>query len=1322
MNKKLFIVGIVIASILAFIGIGFAAWGIVQQLTGSAEGTFTGYTIIDLDNITNYNTMEAFVYNEYGFYNEGYSYETSFEIQINAPLKEEAYDLSITLIDEDDFLSTATIESTATRNNESGTKTIDIENINAATTFNVIYAIKSNSSNYSTICSNLSSKTVSIKITATTASGTWTIDKSINLEANVRSLVQIVKPSADNTVYTYNGNEQTYNVAENSGYIVTGNNRTNAGTQTVSIALKPGYEWNDGTITNVEYLFTINQVVVGVKWTNTSLTYNKLQQNPTATATGIISGDTVNLSVSGGQTNSGSYTATVISLDNNNYALPDSGLSTSFTIAKVTPNVSFSFKKAYDGDTPTKKSASASYTFSGDSSATTVSGTYSFSTTPVTFGTHTSATKTQAINVTFTPTGSYATNYNSRTVSVNITIYAVCYINSTYYGNIPAAASAAVNSNTIYVIPGLTDDNGSQHRIDINENITIASGVTMCLPFSGTTYNNETYSSISNSDFIDSANDDNRKIYLFIDDNVTLTNNGTLNIGGTWGSSSASVLSHVSGPYSEIRLGTGSKIVSTGPINCYGYIKEENASIDDQLLGNGSIVECTNVVTTPFVVYDFVSAGTAKTLINNHVFPFAQFDIPNIQSTLQLNYGASLKLKIRVVVNGVSDEESINLVGNNSNYLISLTSGYLTIKYTSKYFNRTKSVLSPQSDAAITNINLNGNATLNYMQMSLSGIATIDTRTEIFPFTNRFILNIESGTFTQNYPVKFMNGSYLIVDRNATHQVNSKLLFYPSTFVDNRASKAYPSGLPEATLVCNGNLVISNQGYLGGKILTTNSDNVGKLNFNNVGQANLYCEVIDGSAGDITIYEAARGTIIDASNPDDIPSIENFVAGGTYESINQMWAGSKLVANKLTISLKNIGTSNILIKYSVYQADSSSGANQAALAIGKSAGDEFSIETGKYFKIVMEIGDSGRLLSSSHGYSGNVLDTWISSDGTYEIELTPVEKVQLTLGYSGTGVNHTGIAFTVYYSKTSSVGSNVYNDMSNVQNSGSGTYDFPKGYYFKVVYNSSWSSGKTATYTIPSGGVYSGDSSKHVNTNIYYACGNFTIKVSQDYNCLLEDTLITMADGSLREIQYLVPGDMVMVFNHETGMLDIAPVTFNEFEEEQWFNVIHLIFDNGTDIGVISEHGFFDLDTMKYEYIDEYNYQDFIGHRFYTMDGEGVTLVDAYVQEEYTSCYSLPTYYHLNLFTENILSMPGGITGLFNYFEYADNLQYDQEKMIEDINTYGLFTIEEFEPYGVTEEMFYAYAGQYLKVALGKGILTEGYLMYLVERYGKYTE
>lgn len=44
-----------------------------------------------------------------------------------------------------------------------------------------------------------------------------------------------------------------------------------------------------------------------------------------------------------------------------------------------------------------------------------------------------------------------------------------------------------------------------------------------------------------------------------------------------------------------------------------------------------------------------------------------------------------------------------------------------------------------------------------------------------------------------------------------------------------------------------------------------------------------------------------------------------------------------------------------------------------------------------------------------------------------------------------------------------------------------------------------------------------------------------------------------------------------------------------------------------------------------------------------------------------------------------MLSMPGGIKGLFSVFEVdAETMRYDEEKMRADIEKYGLFTYEEF--------------------------------------------
>lgn len=78
---------------------------------------------------------------------------------------------------------------------------------------------------------------------------------------------------------------------------------------------------------------------------------------------------------------------------------------------------------------------------------------------------------------------------------------------------------------------------------------------------------------------------------------------------------------------------------------------------------------------------------------------------------------------------------------------------------------------------------------------------------------------------------------------------------------------------------------------------------------------------------------------------------------------------------------------------------------------------------------------------------------------------------------------------------------------------------------------------------------------------------------------------------------------------------------------------------------------------------------------------------------------------------------------MFNIFEVDEDMKYDSIAMEKDIQTYGLFTYEEFaEIIPVSEEMFNAVSGQYLKVAIGKGYLTIEKLQKMVERYSVFFE
>lgn len=237
------------------------------------------------------------------------------------------------------------------------------------------------------------------------------------------------------------------------------------------------------------------------------------------------------------------------------------------------------------------------------------------------------------------------------------------------------------------------------------------------------------------------------------------------------------------------------------------------------------------------------------------------------------------------------------------------------------------------------------------------------------------------------------------------------------------------------------------------------------------------------------------------------------------------------------------------------------------------------------------------------------------------------------------------------------------------------------------------------------------------NSHTVTISGKTDITVYSKKSCLVEGSMVLMADGTQKAVENIVTGDKVMVFNHETGKYEVGTVWFNDHADSPavFRHVINLEFANGSKSRIAYEHGYFDLDLMRYVFIREDNMHEFIGHRFVTSTFNGTevvqgetTLVKAYITEEVVKVYGPITEYHFNMVTDDMLSMPSfnfDATGMVNIFEYDEDLKYNAEKMQADIETYGVFTYEEFSAYMSYEDYCKAPIA-YFKVAIGKGNLT----------------
>ena len=86
-------------------------------------------------------------------------------------------------------------------------------------------------------------------------------------------------PTADDTAFTYNGAEQTYAIAASDLYTVSGNVQKDAGTYTVTVALKDkaNYTWPDGTTDDKTYTFVIGPKTVTATWVGLEKVYGSAE-------------------------------------------------------------------------------------------------------------------------------------------------------------------------------------------------------------------------------------------------------------------------------------------------------------------------------------------------------------------------------------------------------------------------------------------------------------------------------------------------------------------------------------------------------------------------------------------------------------------------------------------------------------------------------------------------------------------------------------------------------------------------------------------------------------------------------------------------------------------------------------------------------------------------------------------------------------------------------------------------------------------------------------------------------------------------------------
>ncbi|MBR2302545.1 MAG: InlB B-repeat-containing protein, partial [Clostridia bacterium] len=399
---------------------------------------------------------------------------------------------------------------------------------------------------------------------------------------------------------------------------------------------------------------------------------------------------------------------------------------------------------------------------------------------------------------------------------------------------------------------------------------TIVKTATLDLPYSNSGSNWLTDEASTNASHADSDSK-NKYVELKLLDDFVLTNAGTINIGGQLGASGAPSGSHANGHtaglYAQITMCKGSQINSTGTIQCYGYIKQEESLAQSKKESDwASVTIESGEIYAPFVVYDFrggaVTGGVfynAKPSMSSlitasrnktYVAPFTMFDVPNVHSLLTIKNAGIMIGLADLFASDQHNTTKIKLVGAGREHMIALDANDPLSKVTFKYYpdsanNIVDHIASVDADkealCGYTDISLYGKVTTSSLSMPIKlafkgyNLGTMDISMDgiYFPLSWKQRINIY-GTLETNTMFKLLPGSKVTVHTGGTLITTNSIVVYDletkalcdcgscqeSHYIDKMNGAMYPTNVGDAKFVLDGTLNIAG-GSFGGKIISS---------------------------------------------------------------------------------------------------------------------------------------------------------------------------------------------------------------------------------------------------------------------------------------------------------------------------------------------------------------------------------------------------------------------------------------------------------------------------------------------------------------------
>ena len=218
-------------------------------------------------------------------------------------------------------------------------------------------------------------------------------------------------------------------------------------------------------------------------------------------------------------------------------------------------------------------------------------------------------------------------------------------------------------------------------------------------------------------------------------------------------------------------------------------------------------------------------------------------------------------------------------------------------------------------------------------------------------------------------------------------------------------------------------------------------------------------------------------------------------------------------------------------------------------------------------------------------------------------------------------------------------------------------------------------------------------------------------------SCFLEGTLVTLANGTTKPVEELTFGDQLLTWDFFTGQY--VPTSIILIEDRVMNKkLIDLTFDNGVVFNAVTSHSLFSLDQMRFVKITPENAEDFIGESFFFVDGPH-KLVEVKTGEGVVRYFGIITSNTFTCIANGALNSVSQTIPLQNIAPITSDMKYDLDVFNSYIELYGLASYEEFE-HLISKEMYDAFNGDYIYIAMNVCGLSMDNLYYLIDLYYRF--